>query len=188
MHIYTVGHSNRDLDVFIDLLAEFSIEAVADVRRFPSSRSFPHFNQGNLKGSLADAGIEYSWWEQLGGRRDSSAGGEESPNIGLENTGFRNYADYMMTDAFQEPISQLLEVAEERRTVIMCSERVFWKCHRRLISDYLVAKDHRVLHILDSGDVRPHLMSEIAQVRQDGFLVYPGTDNLNREQRTPGLW
>lgn len=169
--IYTIGHSNRDLGDFLALLHEFGIETVADVRRFPSSRKFPHFNGTNLTASLAEAGIAYLWMADLGGRRKGLPSGE-SPNAGLDNAGFRNYADYMMTPAFARTANELMDLARRSRTAVMCAERFFWKCHRRLVSDYLTARGDRVIHILGPGETRIHGLSGGVDVQEDGTLIY----------------
>jgi uncharacterized protein (DUF488 family) len=128
-----------------------------DIRRFPGSRKHPHFNQDNLAAALQESGIDYYWMEALGGRRHQQR--DESPNVGLENKGFRNYADYMLTDAFLAAVEQLLGVARLRRTAIMCAEGLFWQCHRRLVSDFLVANGVTAQHIMPGGELRPHTLT-----------------------------
>src|SRR5690348_10838294 len=130
--VFTIGHSNHPLEVFLDLLGRHNIETQADVRRFPGSRKHPQFNQAELAGSLRTSGVEYEWIEALGGRRGKQS--DESPNLSLRNQGFRNYADYMLTEPFREGIDKLLELAGRKRTAIVCAEGLFWQCHRRLIS------------------------------------------------------
>lgn len=127
-------------------LTKYGIRCVTDVRRFPSSRKFPHFNRGELEKSLGENGIRYVWMENLGGRRHEKVGGE-SPNSGLRSAGFRNYADYMMTEEFQEAIRSLLEIAGACDTALLCAERLFFRCHRMLISDYLTMLGVEILHI-----------------------------------------
>ena len=126
--VLTVGHSNHPLERFLALLARHGAEALADIRRFPGSRKHPHFHRDNLAAALQKSGVEYHWLEALGGRRPKRR--DESPNRGLENQGFRNYADYMLTDEFREGMEKLLEVARRKRTAIMCAEGLFWQCHR----------------------------------------------------------
>ena len=120
MKLSTIGHSNHPLDRFLALLARHGVEALVDIRRFPGSRKHAHFNRDSLAAALAESGVEYHWLEALGGRRPKQRG--ESPNLGLENQGFRNYADYMLTDEFREGVETLLEVARRKRTAIMCAE------------------------------------------------------------------
>src|SRR5262249_54449707 len=118
--VLTIGHSNHPLERFLALLARPGVEALADIRRFPGSRKHPHFHRDNLPVVLPESGVEYHWLEALGGRRPKQR--DESPNLGLENQGFRNYADYMLTDEFREGVEKLLEAAQRKRTANMCAE------------------------------------------------------------------
>src|SRR5262249_34986703 len=129
IRLLTIGHSTHPLEEFLALLARHGIEALADIRRFPGSRKFPQFNQGDLASALQKAGIEYHWLEALGGRRGKRRDGSPSVNLGLHNAGFRNYADYLPTPEFQEGVARLLEIARRRRTALMCAEGLFWRCH-----------------------------------------------------------
>ena len=115
--VLTIGHSNHPLDRFLALLAQHEVEALVDIRRFPGSRKHPHFHRDNLAAALPKSGVEYHWLEALGGRRPKQR--DESPNLGLENQGFRNYADYMLTDAFREGVEQLLEFARRNRSRVV---------------------------------------------------------------------
>ena len=171
----TVGHSNHPLDRFLALLARHEVEALVDIRRFPGSRKHPHFIRDNLAAALPKLGVEYHWLEALGGRRHEQR--DESPNLGLENRGFRNYADYMLTDEFREGVEQLLEVARQKRTAIMCAEGLFWQCHRRLVSDFLAANGVTVQHIMPSGELRPHKLTS-GVVIADRQVTYPGERSL----------
>ena len=173
--VLTIGHSNHTLDRFLALLAQQGVEALADIRRFPGSRKHPHFNRDNLAAALPKSGVEYHWLEALGGRRHEQW--DESPNVGLENRGFRNYADYMLTDEFREGVKELLEVARRKRTAIMCAEGLFWQCHRRLVSDFLAANGVTVQHIMPSGELRPHKLTSGAVV-EGGRVTYPGEKSL----------
>src|SRR5262249_31596242 len=150
--LFTIGHSTHPLEAFLSLLARHGIKALVDIRRFPGSRKFPQFNQENLSSALQKTGIDYHWLEALGGRRGKRKDGSSTINLGLHNAGFRNYADYMPTPEFQEGVARLLEVARSKRTAIMCAEGLFWRCHRRLVSDFLVANGVRVQHIMPSGE------------------------------------
>jgi len=174
--IFTVGHSNQLLDRFAALLAQHRVETLVDIRRFPGSKKFPHFNQSNLEAALREAGVEYIWMEALGGRRHTAAG-EGSVNTGLRNEGFRHYADYMLTGEFREAIDSLLKIAGRKRTVIMCAEAVFWRCHRRLVSDFLVASGHTVQHIMPAGQLHPHELTAGA-VAKGAVVTYPGQGSL----------
>ena len=175
LNISTIGHSNHPLDRFLALLIQHDVEALVDIRRFPGSRKHPHFNRDNLAVALPKAGVEYCWLEDLGGRRQKQR--EESPNLGLENKGFRNYADYMLTDEFRDAVKKLLEFARNKRTAIMCAEGLFWQCHRRLVSDFLVANGVTVQHIMPTGDLRPHPLTRGAVI-EDGRVTYPGEKSL----------
>jgi hypothetical protein len=168
--LFTIGHSTHPLDVFLKLLDRHGIEALADIRRFPGSRKYPHFNREHLASALPEASVEYRWVEALGGRRKGSGG--STRNHGLRNESFRNYADYMSTPAFHEAVGQLLELARRRRTAFMCSEGLFWRCHRRLVSDDLLVRGIAVQHIMPDGQLRPHSLTEGARI-DDGGLSYP---------------
>jgi uncharacterized protein (DUF488 family) len=169
--LFTIGHSTHPLERFLALLVQHEIKVLADIRRFPSSRKFPQFNQANLASALQEAKIEYRWLAALGGRRGKKTNGL-SANLGLRNESFRNYADYMLTEEFREGIQELLSVAGRKPTVFMCSESVFWRCHRRLVSDYLVVNGMTVQHIMPSGELRPHTLTKGAEV-EAGELRYP---------------
>ena len=170
--VYTIGHSTRTFEQLVSALAGHGITTLVDVRSFPMSRRLPHFNRDFLETELPKRGIAYIWMKELGGRRKKIL--RDSPNIALRNQSFRNYADYMMTDEFAQAIERLLEVASRGKAAYMCAERVYFHCHRMLISDYLVAHGHTVLHIDDEKhEPRPHkLLSEARLV--EGKLVYDG--------------
>lgn len=170
--LFTIGHSNRSFEDFLSLLKEFEIRVVADVRRYPSSRKFPHFNRDVLRELLDAQGIRYVWFEALGGRRHTGKN-EKSPNIGLRTPGFRNYADYMMTDEFQVAVQELLSLGARLPTAIMCAEKFYWKCHRRLLSDFLTAQDVAVTHILEQGILRTHKLTPGAIITEDRTVIYP---------------
>ena len=169
--LYTIGHSTRTLDELIAALQAHSIQTLVDIRAFPMSRRLPHFNRESLEKAFPEVGIQYVWMKDLGGRRKKSL--EESPNVALRNDSFRNYADYMLTPEFEGAIAELIEIAKHSRTAYMCAERVYFKCHRMLVSDWLVANGHEVLHIDDEKPPKPHkLMVEARLI--DGKLVYRG--------------
>jgi uncharacterized protein (DUF488 family) len=173
--VLTIGHSNHPLDRFLALLAGHGVEALVDIRRFPGSRKHPHFSRDNLAAALPESGVEYHWLEALGGRRHKQR--DESPNVGLENRGFRNYADYMLTDEFRGGVEELLGVARRKRTAIMCAEGLFWQCHRRLVSDFLAASGVTVQHIMPAGELRPHNLTTGAVI-ESGRVTYPGDRSL----------
>jgi uncharacterized protein (DUF488 family) len=169
--LYTVGHSTRSFDELVEALQAHAIQMLVDIRAFPMSRRLPHFNRESLEISLPAAGIRYAWMKDLGGYRKKSR--DESPNLGLRNASFRNYADYMLTAEFENAMAELVALAEDSRTAYMCAERVYFRCHRMLVSDWLVAHGHEVMHIDGTGPVKPHrLMAEARMI--DGELIYRG--------------
>jgi uncharacterized protein (DUF488 family) len=171
--LFTIGHSTHPLEKFLSLLAQHRIGALADIRRFPGSRKFPQFNQDDLAAALQQAGIEYHWLESLGGRRGKKRDGSSMANLGLHNAGFRNYADYMLTPEFWEGAEKLLEIARRKRTALMCAESLFWRCHRRLVSDFLITNGVAVQHIMPTGELRPHALTTGAVI-EGGRVTYPG--------------
>ncbi len=166
--IWTIGHSSRTLDEFLELLTVNAIEALADVRRFPGSRKYPHFNPDALCAALQGVGIEYVPLPELGGRRRPRP---DSHNTAWRNESFRGYADYMETAAFHTGIERLLELARRKRTVIMCSEAVWWRCHRSLIADYLQSIGVCVRHILSRSHSEVHPYTSAAHFAH-GKLSY----------------
>lgn len=169
--LYTIGHSTRTLEELIAALQAHLIETLVDIRAFPMSRRLPHFNRESLEKALPAAGIRYVWMKDLGGRRKKPVA--ESPNVALRNDSFRNYADYMLTAEFEDAMQELIKVGEQSRTAYMCAERVYFRCHRMLVSDWLVAHGHEVLHIDDAKAAKAHhLMPEARMI--DGRLIYRG--------------
>jgi uncharacterized protein (DUF488 family) len=169
--ILTIGHSNLTFERFAYLLKEYEIELVADIRRYPSSRKFPHFNRTVLSRLLAEENINYLWFESLGGRRHTEKD-IKSVNIGLKSLGFRNYADYMATEEFRRAVHDLLSAAAQSRTALMCAEKLYWKCHRRLLSDYMTTQQVKVVHILDPGRTLDHELIQGAVITETG-IIYP---------------
>ena len=170
LEIWTVGHSTRPIEELIEVLRTFDISVLADVRSFPGSRRYPHFNKEQLKASLAEFGIEYQHFPELGGRRRAQP---DSNNMAWQNKTFRGYADHMDTEEFRRGMARLLEVAHTRRTAIMCAEAVWWRCHRSLISDYLKAKGVQVTHIMGPGKSETHPFTSAARI-VNGELSYRG--------------
>ena len=166
--VWTIGHSSRPIETFLALLEENRIERVADVRRYPGSRAHPRFNPGPLASSLVERGIEYLPFPELGGRRTPDP---NSPNTVWRNPSFRAYADYMQTPEFAAGLERLKETARGGRTAVMCSEAVWWRCHRALIADALKAGGARVLHIIDEVRIVEHPYTSAARII-DGKLVY----------------
>lgn len=166
--IWTIGHSTRSIEEFVGLLTENGIEVVADVRRYPGSRKFPHFNPESLANSLRAAGIAYDHFPSLGGRRKPRP---DSPYTIWRNEAFRGYADYMDTGEFQEALSRLMRLARDRRVATLCSEAVWWRCHRSMIADALKSRGWLVHHIMGPGKTPEHPYT--APARAAGGLPYP---------------
>jgi uncharacterized protein (DUF488 family) len=171
--IYTIGHSTRDLAEFSHVLQEHEIRLLEDIRAFPMSRRYPHFNREHLELWLPEIGCDYVWEKDLGGRRNKQMSREESPNVALRNDSFRNYADYMLSATFQNAALRLIDRAEKQRTAIMCAELLYFRCHRMLVSDYLVSVGHKVLHIQDEKPPKEHALTRDARI-VDGKLFYRG--------------
>ncbi|HKB79535.1 MAG TPA: DUF488 domain-containing protein [Thermoanaerobaculia bacterium] len=163
--IYTIGHSTRTLDEFMALLREQGIARLADIRRYPGSRRYPHFSHQSLAEALPRAGIDYVHVPELGGRRRPLA---DSPNVGWRNEQFRGYADYMGTPEFRAALDRLLE--SSARMAILCAEAVPWRCHRNLVADELTRRGIEVLHILGPGSVQRHAMNAMARVVGDRIV------------------
>jgi uncharacterized protein (DUF488 family) len=168
VNIYTIGHSTRPIEEFVLMLAAFDVRVVADIRRFPGSKRHPQFNQEELRKSLEQAEIKYIHFPELGGRRNPIP---DSHNTAWRNKAFMGYADYMETGEFKLGIERLEQVAKENITAFMCSEAVWWRCHRSLVSDYLKIRGWDVWHIMDVGKATEHPYSSAAQVKQ-GNLFY----------------
>jgi uncharacterized protein (DUF488 family) len=169
--LYTVGHSTRSLDDLVETLHAHQIQTLADIRAFPMSRRLPQFNRESLETSLPAASIDYAWMKALGGYRKKIR--DDSPHLALRNASFRNYADYMLTPEFEKAIAELVARAEVSRTAYMCAERVYFRCHRMLISDWLSAHGHEVLHIDGTGPVKAHVLTAEARM-VNGTLIYRG--------------
>jgi uncharacterized protein (DUF488 family) len=172
MTIYTIGHSTRPLDAFVALLREAEIECLVDVRTVPRSRTNPHYNRETLPAALAAHGIGYRHMAELGGLRGRTKGGP-SPNTLWQNEAFRNYADYALTPSFEAALGALRDLAAERRCAVMCAEAVWWRCHRRIIADYLLARGDDVVHILGEGKSEPARLTPGAEPQPDGKIFYP---------------
>ena len=168
--VWTVGHSTHSIDAFVALLAEHEIVQVADVRWVPKSRRHPHFHTDALARSLPARGVAYAHLPRLGGRRSTTP---DSPNGGWRNASFRGYADYAMGDEFAAGLAQLRALAATRRTAMMCSEALWWRCHRRLIADRLLVAGDSVWHIGSNGRATAHELTAFAAVGGGGQITYP---------------
>lgn len=170
MHtIYTIGHSTRTIEQFLELLRAHGIQELVDVRTIPQSRHNPQFGKEALATSLQQAGIGYSHLGKLGGLRHAS---KDSVNLGWQNASFRGFADYMATPEFQAGLDELKSLAEKKTVAIMCAEAVPWRCHRSLIADALTTQGWQVLHIQSRKTASPHELTPFLKV-QDGNLTYP---------------
>jgi len=175
--IYTVGHSTRSLDELVQMLRAHGVERLVDVRTVPRSRHNPQFNRETLSQSLHNRRLCYRHLKALGGLRHARP---DSINLGWRNSSFRGYADYMQTPEFAEAIDQLLELAEEKPTAIMCAEAVPWRCHRSLIADALLARGYEVRDIMSATIAKPHTLNPMAKVRR-GVVSYPQEPSRQKE-------
>jgi uncharacterized protein (DUF488 family) len=166
--IWTVGHSNRSAEEFVQLITANYIQAIADVRRFPGSRRCPQFGRDQLSEALATAQIEYLHFPELGGRRNPRP---DSLNDAWRNASFRAYADYMSEPDFLHGVNRLLALARQKSTAVMCAEALWWQCHRALIADYLKARGNRVIHILSPNKTQEHPFTSAARL-VNGELSY----------------
>lgn len=168
MIIYTIGHSTRSIPELLAALAPYAIEVVADVRRYPGSRRLPQFAEPALRASIEANGLGYVWIPALGGRRRELP---DTINTGWRHTAFRGYADHVQSEEFAEGLFELLMIAHGQRTVIMCAEVLWWRCHRRIIADVLVSLGIDVVHIADATHATPHVLAEPARL-VNGVLRY----------------
>lgn len=166
--IYTIGHSTRELHELVALLQENGVKRLADIRRYPGSKRYPHFSRESLEKSLPQHDLTYIHFPDLGGRRKPHG---DSPNTALQNEQFRAYADYMPTPEFRAAVDRLLD--SDQTTAYMCAEAVPWRCHRNLLSDEMVRRGLEVVHIIGPHQRKMHEMSEYAVV-VDGGVTYPG--------------
>lgn len=172
MIIYTIGHSTRPLDDFAGMLLERGVDYLVDVRAYPGSRTNPQYNKESLSRSLPERGIGYQHIRELGGRRKPKHDTLPSPNTFWKNQSFRNYADYAMTQDFQDGLKELIETARKHTCAIMCSEAVWWRCHRRIISDYIIKDGITVCHIMSMGKATEARLTEGATITAENKLIY----------------
>ena len=170
---FTVGHSNRSLEAFTELLNAAHIALVADIRTMPRSRTNPQFNEASLPGALAEVQIGYEHIAALGGLRGKVRSVPPDTNAYWTHRSFHNYADYALTAPFQAGLAHLIARGRERRCAIMCSEAVWWRCHRRIVADYLIASGEPVVHIMGQGRLEPGRLTPGAVVHPDGTITYP---------------
>lgn len=170
--IFTIGHSTRPIDVFIQMLKSFDVNAVVDIRTVPRSRTNPQYNLDVLPDLLAESDIQHYQIASLGGLRKKSKTVPNEVNAFWDNRSFRNYADYAFSEEFEEGLNQLLRLSDSRRCAIMCSEAVWWRCHRRIVADYLLSRGVEVLHIMDIGKSTEAILNPSAE-RTGIKLCYP---------------
>ena len=184
MIVHTIGHSTRPLSELVALLRGARVNFLVDVRRFPRSRTNPQFNSETLGPALARHGIGYRHLPSLGGRRGGAGAREPSPNTLWREAAFRAYADYAGTAEFRAGLAALLALAAEHEVAIMCAEAVWWRCHRRIVADYLLTRGIEVRHILGPDKIEPARLTEGAVAESDGTLLYRSPDE---PPRLPGL-
>jgi len=170
---HTIGHSNRSLAEFLELLGSVAIDLVVDVRTVPRSRANPQFNKDTMAESLAPFQISYEHVPALGGRRGKASTVSADVNAFWTNDSFHNYADYALSSDFHAGLEQLMERGRKRRCVMMCSEAVWWRCHRRIVADYLIAHGEAVFHIMGPSRLQPARLTAGAIVQPDRTVIYP---------------
>jgi uncharacterized protein (DUF488 family) len=170
--VYTIGHSNRTIEEFLDLLLMNGVRTLVDIRTIPKSRHNPQFWHDVLERSLVDAGIAYHLLPGLGGRRRTRP---DSINTAWRNASFRGYADHMQTPEFSDAIEDLVSIARSQPAAIMCAEAVPWRCHRSLVGDALLVRGMEVMDIISATSVRPHALTPWARV-EGTTITYPDTD------------
>jgi uncharacterized protein (DUF488 family) len=168
--VYTIGHSSRSIEAFIAALRSYDVTLVVDVRRFPGSRRNPQFGADALAAALTEHGIEYQHLDALGGRRSESR--PASPNDAWENDSFQAYADYALTEAFQTALDTLIAFTETDVPAIVCAEVVYWRCHRRIIADWLLVRGYDVSNIYDADRADEHELTRFAAI-SNGRVTYP---------------
>ncbi|GAC1330406.1 MAG: DUF488 domain-containing protein [Beijerinckiaceae bacterium] len=182
---FTIGHSTHPTPVFVELLRQSGVDLVVDVRTVPRSRTNPQFNRDALPESLADYQIGYEHIAELGGLRGRQLLAAPSPNAFWQNASFRNFADYALTGAFRSGLERLRKLGSERRPAIMCAEAVWWRCHRRIITDYLIVAGDPVLHILGPGKVQAAKLTPAARLAPEGGLIYPASGGATAPEPPP---
>lgn len=178
--VYVVGHSTRSIKAFLEILNAHSIDVLVDIRTIPKSRHNPQFNSDSLEDSLGPSGIRYIHLKKLGGLRTPL---KDSPNPGWKNSSFRGFADYMLTDDFEEGIEELIQLSDRGTVAIMCAEGNPFRCHRSLVADALVARGIGAIHISSKRPGRPHTITSFAKI-EGSRITYPGEQDTNKHLRT----
>ena len=180
---FTIGHSTHPIEEFVRLLTAAEVRLVVDVRTVPRSRTNPQFNRETLPASLAGQGIAYKHCPALGGLRKKQPGVPAEANAFWENASFHNYADYAWSEEFRSSVQKLRGLGHQARSTVMCAESLWWRCHRRIIADYLIAAGEEVFHILGTGHVEQARLTPEAQVEPEGRLTYPKDTQLTLNLR-----
>ena len=170
---YTIGHSTRSIEEFVALLHAAEVTLVVDIRTIPKSRTNPQYNEDVLPGHLVPFKIEYARIEELGGLRSKSKEVEPVLNGFWNNQSFHNYADYALTQPFLDGLAQLIQLGRQQRCAVMCSEAVWWRCHRRIVADHLLARDESVFHLMGKDKIAPAQLTEGAKIEAKTVVVYP---------------
>jgi uncharacterized protein (DUF488 family) len=170
---FTIGHSTRSIETFVELLKPLDIRLVVDVRKFPRSRTNPQYNADDLSKTLSDYQIRYEHIAELGGLRSKKKDGPDDANAFWRNRSFQNYADYADSDEFRSGLAKLRELGHATTCAIMCAEALWWRCHRRIIADYLIACGERVFHILGPNHVEAARLTEGARIGSPCEVIYP---------------
>lgn len=178
VNFFTIGHSTRSIEELVELLQASQVERVVDVRHMPRSRANPQFNRDTLANELRGFQIDYAHLPGLGGLRHRAPASAPSLNAFWENASFRNYADYAMSEEFREALAELRDLGQERPSAIMCAEAVWWRCHRRIIADYLIGAGAHVFHILGKDRVDRAELTSGAIRQPDGTILYPAVPTL----------
>ena len=170
---FTIGHSDRSLDEFVGMLSAAGVTRVVDIRKLPGSRAHPQFDGSALASSLASFGIGYEHVAALGGLRGKAPASDPAVNGFWTNRSFHHYADYAMTPAFRDGLERLIAQGREQACAMMCAEAVWWRCHRRIVADHLIARGEMVLHLMGKDRIEPARLTEGAVTASDGTVVYP---------------
>ena len=173
---YTIGHSTRSIEEFVTLLQAAEVTLVVDIRTIPKSRTNPQYNEDVLPGHLAPFKIEYIRIDELGGLRSKSKEVEPVLNGFWNNQSFHNYADYALTQPFLDGLAQLIQLGRQQRCAVMCSEAVWWRCHRRIVADHLLARDESVFHLMGKDKIVPAKLTEGAKIEAKTVVVYPAEE------------
>lgn len=179
--LYTIGHSNHTLHAMCEILHAYQISRLVDIRRFPRSRTHPQFNGDVFAESLRSEGIGYTYFEELGGRRGKAEQGNEAVNAGWRVSAFHNYADYAETDAFARSMQTLLKLAATEPCAIMCAEALWWRCHRRIVTDHVLAHGVPVIHLFTATKAEPATLTPFARVDANARVTYPAPDSATAD-------